>query len=101
MTDSYLSRLSSIIFGFMGLNLILCTVQRIRLFQNQSLFTPKSIRLSRNKRTMVPIKIIEKYYNPESKAYHLLVHHSKMVTEKALEIAKKVEYLNLLPFSVK
>jgi uncharacterized protein len=43
---------------------------------------------------MIPIKIIEKYYNPESKAYHLLVHHSKMVTKKALRIAQRVQYLN-------
>lgn len=43
---------------------------------------------------MVPIKIIEKYYSPESKAYHFLVHHSKMVTEKALRIAKRVKHLN-------
>jgi uncharacterized protein len=43
---------------------------------------------------MVPVKIIEKYYNPGSKAYHLLVHHSKMVTEKALRIAKRVKHLN-------
>ena len=43
---------------------------------------------------MVPIKIIKKYYNPESKAYRLLIQHSKMVTEKALRIAKKVKHLN-------
>jgi uncharacterized protein len=40
-----------------------------------------------------PIKIIEKYYSPESKAYRLLVQHSKMVTEKALRIAEKVQHL--------
>ena len=40
------------------------------------------------------IKIIEKYYGPESKAYHFLLHHSRMVTEKALKIAKKVKHLN-------
>jgi uncharacterized protein len=43
---------------------------------------------------MDPIKIIEKYYNPESKAYHFLVHHSKMITEKALRIAQRVQHLN-------
>ncbi len=43
---------------------------------------------------MGAIKIIEKYYNPESKAYHFLFHHSRMVTEKALKIAKRVKHLN-------
>jgi uncharacterized protein len=41
-----------------------------------------------------PIKIIEKNYSPESKAYHLLFNHSKAVTEKALKIAKRVKHLN-------
>jgi uncharacterized protein len=50
---------------------------------------------------IIPLKIIAKYYSPESKVYHLLVHHSKMVTKKAIRIAKKVEYLNPLPFSIK
>src|SRR4030042_5843938 len=40
---------------------------------------------------MDPLKIIEKYYPAGSRAYYLLVHHSKMVTEKALEIAKKLK----------
>lgn len=44
--------------------------------------------------TMDPIKIIKKYYSPESKAYHILVHHSRMVTKKALSIAKKLTHLN-------
>jgi len=39
---------------------------------------------------VIPLKIIEKYYSPESKAYQFLMHHSKMVAEKALRIAKKV-----------
>ena len=39
---------------------------------------------------MDPIKIIQKYYDKDSKSYHFLVEHSKMVTQKALEIAKKV-----------
>lgn len=42
---------------------------------------------------MDPIKIIEKYYKRGSKAYQLLTQHSRLVTEKALEIAKKVKYL--------
>ena len=43
---------------------------------------------------MNPIKIIQKYYNPKSKAYKLLVVHSKMVAQKALKIAKHVNHLN-------
>jgi uncharacterized protein len=43
---------------------------------------------------MDAIKIIEKYYDLESKAYHFLLHHSRMVTEKALKIAKRVKHLN-------
>jgi uncharacterized protein len=43
---------------------------------------------------IIPLKIIAKYYSPESKAYQFLMHHSKMVTEKALRIAKKVKHLN-------
>ena len=39
------------------------------------------------------VKIIEKYYNPESTAYHFLIQHSRMVTEKALRIAERVEHL--------
>jgi uncharacterized protein len=37
---------------------------------------------------MNPLKIIEKYYKKDSKAYHFLVLHSKAVTKKALDIAK-------------
>ncbi|MEW6419194.1 MAG: HD domain-containing protein [Nitrospirota bacterium] len=43
---------------------------------------------------MDPLKIIEKYYSTESRAYYLLIHHSKMVTEKALKIARKLKHLN-------
>ncbi|OGW37064.1 MAG: phosphohydrolase [Nitrospirae bacterium RBG_13_39_12] len=43
---------------------------------------------------MDPIKIIEKYYDPESEVYRILVQHSKMVTEKALKIAERVKNLN-------
>jgi len=42
---------------------------------------------------MNPVKIIEKYYNPESIAYHFLIQHSRMVTEKALRIAERVMHL--------
>jgi len=45
-------------------------------------------------RDMDPVRIFKKYYTPESKAYYLLVTHSKMVTEKALRIAKRVQHLN-------
>ena len=38
-----------------------------------------------------PLIIIRKYYPLESKAYHFLVHHSRMVTAKALIIAQKAE----------
>jgi uncharacterized protein len=44
---------------------------------------------------MDPIGIIKKYYGFKSKAYHYLLPHSAMVTEKALRIAKKVKHLNL------
>jgi len=43
---------------------------------------------------MDPAGIFVKYYTPGSKAYYLLVTHSKMVTEKALRIAEKVQHLN-------
>lgn len=43
---------------------------------------------------MNPLKIIQKYYKTDSKAYHFLVEHSKAVTKKALEIAKRVPELN-------
>src|SRR4030042_7063978 len=43
---------------------------------------------------MDPIGIIKKYYSFKSKAYHYLLPHSAMVTEKALRIAKSVKYLN-------
>lgn len=37
-----------------------------------------------------PIKIIEKYYPPDSKAYHFLLKHSELVTQKALQVAARV-----------
>ena len=43
---------------------------------------------------MEPLKIIQKYYTINSKSYQFLVEHSKAVTKKALEIAKKVPHLN-------
>lgn len=38
---------------------------------------------------MNPIQIIEKYYLKESPLYRILVDHSQLVAEKALEIARK------------
>ena len=43
---------------------------------------------------MDSLKIIQKYYQIDSKSYQLLVEHSKLVTKKAIEIAKKVPHLN-------
>jgi len=43
---------------------------------------------------MDPLAVIKKYYAPESRTYHFLVNHSKMVAEKALRIAERVRYLN-------
>lgn len=43
---------------------------------------------------MDPLKIIKKYYPPKSKTYRFLMNHNKLVTKKALEIAKKAKHLN-------
>ena len=43
---------------------------------------------------MDPLKIIQKYYQVDSKSYYFLVEHSKAVTKKAIEIAKRVPHLN-------
>ncbi|MEW6740712.1 MAG: HD domain-containing protein [Nitrospirota bacterium] len=40
------------------------------------------------------LKIIEKYYEPDSKAYYFLIHHSKLVAKKALQIAERVKELS-------
>ncbi|WP_460176695.1 HD domain-containing protein [Thermodesulfovibrio hydrogeniphilus] len=40
---------------------------------------------------MEPLEIIIKFYDPKSKAYQILVNHSKAVAEKALRIAEKFE----------
>lgn len=42
---------------------------------------------------MNPIEIIRKYYNPESEAYKFLIHHSRMVAKKAVEVAERVRHL--------
>ncbi|TAL27412.1 MAG: HD domain-containing protein [Nitrospirae bacterium] len=43
---------------------------------------------------MEPLKIIEKYYVPDSDAYRFLVEHSRMVAKKAVEVAEKIKNLN-------
>ncbi len=43
---------------------------------------------------MDPLKIIQKYYKKDSKTYNILVEHSRMVANKALEIAQKNPHLN-------
>ncbi|HXX58198.1 MAG TPA: HD domain-containing protein [Thermodesulfovibrionales bacterium] len=43
---------------------------------------------------MTPLDIIRKYYEPDSKAYYYLIHHSRLVARKALEIAENVGHLN-------
>jgi uncharacterized protein len=42
---------------------------------------------------MTPIDIIGKYYASDSKSYHYLLQHSRLVAHKALEIAGRVEHL--------
>ena len=44
---------------------------------------------------MDPIKIIEKYYDTRSDAYHILIRHSRCVADKALSIAKGHPEMNL------
>ncbi len=43
---------------------------------------------------MDPINLIQKYYAQDSLAYHILVTHSKNVTQKALYLAERVPHLN-------
>ena len=40
---------------------------------------------------MNPLKIIQKYYKPQTKLYRTLVRHSQNVTKKALAIAKNYQ----------
>jgi len=42
---------------------------------------------------MKPVDILQKYYEPDSKTYHFLIHHSRLVAAKALEIAERVRHL--------
>ncbi|MBF0328730.1 MAG: HD domain-containing protein [Nitrospirae bacterium] len=43
---------------------------------------------------MEPLELIEKYYPKDSKAYHFLIKHSELVTQKALQIAARVMDMN-------
>jgi len=43
---------------------------------------------------MDPLKIIQKYYQTDSKSYKFLVKHSASVARKAVEIGKNVSHLN-------
>ncbi|RPI36274.1 MAG: HD domain-containing protein [Nitrospiraceae bacterium] len=43
---------------------------------------------------MDPLKIIHKYYKPDSLAYNMLLEHSRMVLKKCLEIAENIRHLN-------
>jgi uncharacterized protein len=36
------------------------------------------------------VELIEKYYEPDSRAYYFLLHHSRLVTAKALKIAERL-----------
>ncbi|MFC1828920.1 HD domain-containing protein [Thermodesulfobacteriota bacterium] len=38
--------------------------------------------------------IIEKFYNPRSKAYEILLRHGELVANKAIDVAGKVAHLN-------
>ncbi len=43
---------------------------------------------------MDPVKIIKKYYDPDSRSYHFLIEHSRMVAKKALTIAERLRHLD-------
>lgn len=38
--------------------------------------------------TIYPIKLLQKYYEPESKVYPILLEHSRLVSKKAMKIAR-------------
>jgi uncharacterized protein len=40
------------------------------------------------------IKLIEKYYEPDSKAHHFVLHHGRLVAHKALQVAQRIKELN-------
>lgn len=43
---------------------------------------------------MNPEDILKKYYNPESRAFYIIMQHSGMVAEKAMEIARVVKHFH-------
>lgn len=43
---------------------------------------------------MDPIQIIQKFYDPRSRAYAVLVDHGRRVADEALEVARRVPHLN-------
>lgn len=43
---------------------------------------------------MDPIKLLQKYYDPNSRAYAILLAHSEAVTKKALGVARNVPQFN-------
>ena len=43
---------------------------------------------------MDSIRLLQKYYKPDSKAYNILLVHSMAVTKKALAVAEKVPHLS-------
>ena len=43
---------------------------------------------------MDPLKIIRKYYKPDSLAFRMLVEHSRMVVNKCLEISENIRHLS-------
>lgn len=42
---------------------------------------------------MDPEDFLKRYYNPESKAFYIIMQHSRMVAEKAYEFARRVKHL--------
>jgi uncharacterized protein len=43
--------------------------------------------------TIEPLNIIQKFYKPGTQLYNILVNHSKIVTEKSLEMAEQLPHL--------
>jgi len=43
---------------------------------------------------MDPFTIIERFYTPGTRLYRVLIGHSRIVTEKSLEIARNLSHLN-------
>ena len=43
--------------------------------------------------TIDPLTIIEKFYKPGTRLYHILIEHSQLITKKSLEIAEQLPHL--------